>query len=114
MDVHGKKVAPADLGGGYQGLVPNEITINIGIDLADRLARAKAKAAGQPPPTAGSVPVLPYRGGASLGTVTVSGNQVLWNGQPLQPQDEAALAAACRASETAATPPPPKPAPPAH
>ena len=38
VDVHGKAVVPADLGGGYQMKMPETIDIQIGIDLADRLA----------------------------------------------------------------------------
>jgi len=113
VDVHGKKVAPADLGGGYQGIVPDEITLNIGIDLADRLGRAQAKATGQAATTANR-PLLPYTGTASIGQVTVRGNEVLWNGQPIQPADEAALAAACRSAGAAAEPPPAKPVPPSR
>jgi hypothetical protein len=95
VDVHGNAVAPADLGGGYQNIVPKEITINVGTGLASRLAQAHASGEAA---TTGNRSQLPYRGGAILGQLTVSGNEVLWNGQPLQPQDQAALAAACRAN----------------
>ncbi|TAK98866.1 MAG: hypothetical protein EPO08_17965 [Rhodospirillaceae bacterium] len=114
VDVNGNQVTPADLGGGYPKIVPDEITIPIGVDLADRLGRARAKQQGITNPTTSDRPLLPYQGQANVGTVTVNGNTVLWNGQPLAPQDEAALAAACRERLEAATPPPPKPAPPAH
>jgi hypothetical protein len=105
VDVRGRAVAPADLGGGYPDLMPEQITINLGVDLADRLGRARAKAAKQPA-TAANRPTLPYEGKVPLGTVTLKGNQLYWNDQPLAPQDEAALAAACRDSLAAATPPP--------
>jgi hypothetical protein len=111
VSVRGKAVVPADLNGGSRNLVPDEITINIGVDLADRLGRARAKAAGQAP-TAANKPILPYTGTAAMGTVTVSNGQVLWNGQPLATDDQAALAAACRKSMAAAEPPPRKPEPP--
>lgn len=112
VDVHGKAVAPADLNGGYASMVPDEITIPISIDLADRLGRARARSQGDANPTTVDRPLLPYAGQVPLGTVTIKGNDVLWNGEPLAPRDEATLAAACRAKLEEATPPPSKPAPP--
>jgi hypothetical protein len=120
VDVHGKAVAPADLGGGYNMPMPEEINIQIGIDLADRLALRDARKANQA--NAGSgVPaqtpvrkVLPYSGTAPIGMLTVKGNDIYWNGERIAPQDEAALAEACRKGMTAAgvTLPARKPAPP--
>ena len=114
VDVNGKKVAPADLNGGYPTLAPDEITLQIGADLADRLGRAKAKQDKVTNPTAANRPLRAFTGTAPVGSVTISGNNVLWNGVSLAPQDEVALAAACRAAAAANTPPPPKPSPPAR
>lgn len=95
VDVHGKKVAPADLSTGYPKLVPDEITINVAADLADRLGRKRAKDSGLPG-NSGLRPTLPYGGNIPLGKVTVKGNRVFWNDEPLQRDDEAALADSCR------------------
>lgn len=113
VDVHGKAVAPADLGGGYPAMGQlDEINIPISVDLADRLGRARARSQGITNPTTANRPLLPYAGQVPVGTVTVKGNDVLWNGEPLLPKDEATLAAACRARLEQATPPPEKPTPP--
>jgi len=113
VDVHGNKVAPADLGGGYGNMLPEEISIQIGVDLATRIGLAQARQSGNPNPTVANVPLLPYGGVVPVGTVTLRGNDVLWNGQPLVPQDQVALATACRGALGASQPPPPKPTPPA-
>jgi len=112
VDVNGDPVAPADLNGGYPNMVPDEITIPIGVDLADRLGRARARQHGNLNPTTADRPLLPYAGQAAIGTVTVRGNEAFWNDQPLAPQDQAVLAKACRERLEMATPPPPKPTPP--
>jgi hypothetical protein len=111
VDVRGRKVAPADLDSGYPNMVPDEVTLDIGIDLADRLGRRRAREVARPPITANR-PLLPYTATASIGKLTVRGNDVFWNDQPLQPQEQAALATACRSAGAAADPPPPKPEPP--
>ena len=111
VDVRGRKVAPADLDSGYPNMVPDEITLDIGVDLADRLGRRQAREMARPPITANR-PLLPYTGTASIGEVTVRGNEVFWNDQPLLPQEQAALAAACRSAGAIAEPPPSKPEPP--
>ena len=95
VDVHGNKVAPADLPNGYAKIIPEEITINIGADLADRLGRKRARDSGLNPKSGGR-PTLAYEGKVPLGKVTVKGNRVFWNDEPLQADDEAALAASCR------------------
>ena len=95
VDVRGRKVAPADLSNNYAKLIPEEITIEIGADLADRLGRKRARDSGLNPQSGGR-PTLGYEGKAPLGKVTVKGNRVFWNDEPLQGDDEAALAASCR------------------
>jgi hypothetical protein len=112
VDVHGNPVVGADLNGGYPNMMPSEITIPIGVDLADRLGRARARAQGNANPTTADRPLLPYQGNVPVGTVTVRGDTVYWNDQELAPQDQAALAKACREKTEMATPPPPKPEPP--
>lgn len=99
VDVHGKAVAPADVGGGYGMALPETIDIQIGVDLADRLAlrdnRNKGKSADPVRPDTVRK-VMPFAGYAPLGTLSVRGNDLYWNDQRLQPQDEALLASACR------------------
>jgi len=120
VDVRGKAVAPADLGGGYNMQIPEEINIQIGIDLADRLALRDARRRAAEPTIPG-VPapapvrkVLPYEGKAPVGMLTIKGNDAYWNGERIAPQDEALLAAACQKGLTAAgvTLPTRKPTPP--
>jgi hypothetical protein len=111
VDVHGKAVTPADLGGGYNipTMTPEDISIPITIDLADRLGRSRARQQGNTDPTTADRPLLKYAGEVPVGTVTFQGNTALWNGEPLAPQDQAVLAAGCRARLEGAIPPPPKP-----
>lgn len=89
VDVRGKAVAPADVGGGYGLAMPDAIDVQIGIDLADRLSRRAGESQRK---------VLPYEGKAPLGTLTIKGQEASWNGQRLMPADQAALAEACRQS----------------
>ena len=118
LDVNGKAVAPADLGGGYNMPLPEEINIQIGVDLADRLALRAARQTPSTPgvPSAAAAPVrkvLPYEGKAAIGTITIKGNDTFWNGERIAPQDVVQLAEACRKGMTAAgvTLPTPKPKP---
>ncbi len=101
VDVSGKPVVSADAGGGYNMALPEAIDIQIGVDLADRLARRDAKK--NNPPTAEKDlqrKVMPYEGKVALGTLTVKGNEAFWNGERMLPQDQVALAEACRQSMT--------------
>lgn len=101
VDVSGKPVASADVGGGYNMTLPEAIDIQIGVDLADRLARRDAKKANPPTPDAQlQRKVLPYEGKVGLGTLTIRGQEAFWNGEPLLPRDQALLAEACRKSMT--------------
>lgn len=82
MDVRGKPVAPADLGGGAQLNLPAEIAVIIEVDLAERYG----------------LPVRPglYDGKAQVGTVTVRDGTALFNGQPMHEFDQHLIAEACR------------------
>ena len=108
VDVHGNAVVPADLGGGTNITMPEQIDIQIGIDLADRLALRDARQAGSTPGLPGTTTttpvrkVLPYSGLAPIGVLTIRGNDAYWNGERIAPQDEVALADACRKGLTAA------------
>ncbi len=100
VDVHGKAVVPADVGGGYGLTLPESVDIQIGVDLADRLALrdGRNRPKGQEPVRK----VMPFAGYAPLGTLSVRGNDLYWNNERLAPQDEALLASACRQGFSAA------------
>ncbi len=91
VDVRGKPVAPADLPGAASIDLPEVIEIPLTVDVAKRLGRAEA-----------GTDVLASRRGiegkAALGTLTVKGNDLFWNGRRLQSQDEVLMAEACRSS----------------
>ncbi|WP_292911573.1 hypothetical protein [Niveispirillum sp.] len=80
VDVHGDAVAPADLPDGYAIELPKSIDIAITSDIARRFGIATNNL---------------YRGEAQIGTVTLQGNQVLFNGKPMQSAAEADLIALC-------------------
>jgi hypothetical protein len=81
VDVRGKKVKPADLPGGNPIKMPEQITIDIGFDLADKFGLG----------TGGK-----YEGKGYVGKVTVKGDKVYWNDQPLDQRDQQVIADACR------------------
>ena len=82
VDVHGQPVVPADINGGSKIQLPETIVIPV-----EALLRQYAFIP----------PGSPLRQSkAELGAITVTGDQVFYNGQPLTDQDDAALAAACR------------------
>ncbi len=81
VDAHGKPVAPADVGGGTQLELPDTIVIPIEVLLQDRFHLPANS-------------VL-WEGKAQVGTVVVQGDQIYYNGQPLQDSEAAALAAIC-------------------
>ena len=122
VDVRGKPVVPADLGSGSAITIPDKINIQIGIDLADRLALRDARRTqpitlglpGTPTPPQPVRKVMPFEGKAAIGTLTIKGNEAFWNGERIAPQDEVSLAEACRKGLTDAgvTLPTQKPAPP--
>ncbi len=82
VDVHGRPVVPADLGGGQQIQLPDVIYIPIEVLIQDKY--------GIP---ANSVL---YDATALVGVVSVRGNQVYFEDQPLTDPEIAALEQACR------------------
>ena len=90
VDVRGKPVVPADLPGSAVIDLPEFIEIPITVDTAQRLGR------GEPGGILGARRGL--EGKAALGTLTVKGNDVFWNGKQIQSQDEVFMAESCRSS----------------
>lgn len=82
VDAHGRPVAPADLGGGYQIKVPEVIVIPIEVLIQDRF----------------HIPAnsVLWEAKAQVGTVIVKGDQVYYEGQLLGDAEAAALAELCR------------------
>jgi len=85
-DVRGKPVAPADLDGGGGLILPDAVVIPIELDLFERY--------GIPGNSAN------FKGDVFIGEVVVdvASGRAIFNGQPLQTDDEAALAALCQRS----------------
>jgi len=84
VDVRGKRVKPADVGGGSSWQVPESITIDIMIDIAEKFGIG---AGGK------------FKGEASIAAVTVNTKtgEVLLDGKPVgDAAVEAAIAKACR------------------
>jgi len=81
VDARGRKVKSADLGGASPIKLPEEITIDIGIDLDEKYGLG---AGGK------------YTGEARISQVKVRNGQVFWNDQPLGNQEQGAIAEACR------------------
>lgn len=81
VDARGKKVKPADLPGGNPIKMPEQITIDIGFDLADKFGLGSGGK---------------YEGKGYVGKVTVKGDKVYWNDQPLDQGDQQVIADACR------------------
>ena len=102
VDVNGNAVVPADLGGGYGIIAPEEVTIDIRLDLAERLGLGGDD---------GSVASALIGGEAVVGQVTVRGNDIYWNGNKIPRDSHAALAAACEDAFTASGIPLPLPKP---
>lgn len=81
VDVNGNAVAPADLPGSGGIDLPQDINIAITVNTAKRLG----------------IPANDlYKGEVQVGMVTVRGNQVLFNGKPIQPEAEQELLVLCR------------------
>lgn len=85
VDVHGKPVAPADLPGTNAFQLQQPITIALTADLFKFL---KFPADQYPFNTMG-------RSDINLGTLTVDGDKVLYNGQPLTDEQQDNLAVLC-------------------
>ena len=82
VDVYGREVAPADLGGTPRIELPETILIDIEIDLLQRFGIPASPALYDPDAEAGEVA---YRDG-----------RFTFNGQPLQDEAQAELAARCQ------------------
>ena len=97
VDVSGNPVVPADLGGGY-GMItaPEEVTLDIRVDLAGRLPLGGDGGPGADAATAA------IGGEGVVGQVSVAGNDIYWNGQKLPRDTAGVLAAACGEAFTAA------------
>lgn len=103
VDVSGNPVVPADLGGGYGIMAPEEVNIDIRLDLAERLGL------GGDDFSSGASALLSGEG--VVGRVTVRGNDIYWNDRKLARDSYAALSAACGEAFTAAGIPLPLPKP---
>jgi hypothetical protein len=82
VDVNGKPVAPADLPGSNQLVLPDSFVITLELNLARSVY-----------PVPGPKGLEPK---VQLGVITVEGNRVYYNGQPLDDPEQTRLAAACR------------------
>ena len=80
-DARGKKVKEADLPGGSPIKLPETISIDIGIDLDKKYGLGSGGK---------------YTGEGVIGKVTVKGDKVFFNDQPLDQRDRAAIAEACQ------------------
>ena len=82
VDVYGREVAPADLGGPPRIELPETILIDIEIDLLQRFGIPANAAL--------------YDADAEAGEVLYKDGRFTFNGQPLQDQAQAELAARCQ------------------
>ena len=83
VDVRGRPVAPADLGGGTMVVPPDTIEIDIEVDLVDRFG----------------IPANPdlFDADAQIGTVVVEPDgRATFNGQPLQDEAQFELTRRCQ------------------
>ena len=80
VDAHGRKVKSADLHDRPKIKLPEEITFDLGIDLAEKYNLGDG-----------------FYGKANLGKVKVKGRNVYWNGQKLSGNENDAILEACRA-----------------
>lgn len=81
LDARGRKVKGADLPGGSPIKLPETISIDVGFDLDKKYGLGSGGK---------------YTGESVVGKVTVKGDKVFFNGQPLDQRDQAAIAEACR------------------
>ena len=82
VDVHGNPVVPADIGGGANIKLPETIVIPIELFIQDKYHIPANSAL--------------WAAKAEIGTVTVTGDRVYFNGQELTDPESAALADLCR------------------
>ena len=82
VDVYGNPVAPAELNGGTRIELPETITLDIEVDIFERFG----------------IPIDPtqYDPDAEVGEVVYRNGRFYYNGQPLQDETEAELAARCQ------------------
>ncbi len=90
VDVYGREVAPADLGGTPRIELPETILIDIEVDLLERFGIPE-----NPAPVDADVPAL-YDPDAEVGEVAYRDGRFTFNGQPLQDEAQAELAARCQ------------------
>jgi len=83
VDVHGRPVAPADLPGSAGAAPMERFEIPVTLRFARRLGFAT--------PGADALPAT-----TEIGRLTVQGDRILFNGQPIGPAAEADLVAVCR------------------
>jgi len=95
VDVRGNPLVPADLGGGYGITFPEEVIIDIRLDLAERLGLG-----GDEGPGADTISAL-IHGEGVVGRVTVRDNEIYWNDVLIPKASHAALALACQDAFTA-------------
>ncbi len=83
VDVYGRKVKGADLGGGNPQLdLPKDFEIDIAINIGDRFGQATNP--------------RPFDSTLSVGKVTVKGDRFFFNGQEFGDSDQRRLERACR------------------
>ncbi len=82
LDVYGRPVAPADLDGGRRLALPDEIFITIEVDLFDRFNTSPNG--------------VNYDADAVIGPVRYADGRFTLNGQPLESEEEGALAERCQ------------------
>ncbi|WP_431858828.1 hypothetical protein [Azospirillum sp.] len=83
VDVRGNRVAPADLPGSAGAAPMDRFEIPVTLEVARRLGFAT--------PGAGALPRT-----AEVGRLSIQGNRLFFNGQPLNAASEAELVALCR------------------
>lgn len=83
VDVNGNAVAPADLPDSASPIIADNFPIFLTLDLKKKF---------QVPDSAKLIKLQ-----AVVGLITIQGNQVFFNGQPIAPGEAGLLAAACRA-----------------
>ena len=81
VDVRGRRVAPADLGGGTTIAVPQETEIPITVELEKTIGAAASGL---------------YKPEANIGKVVYKNGRAWFNGQPLETGVNADVVAACR------------------